>query len=92
MVDREDSVVISTFAELCLMVNGGSFNLYFAGREVTLEVRGIVFCIPETELNEAEEIEILIRIRCIRKSDTVNFAVIIDRNKRFLLCCYAILR
>ncbi len=83
-VDGEDSIVVSSLSVLGLVIDGAADDLNFADGEVSLEVGHIVVCIPETELNKAEELEVLLCIGSVCKCDLVKLTGAAHRNHRGL--------
>ena len=49
--------MIAAFIILGLVEDGRAFDLYFAGVEVSLEVGGVILCIPQTPLDEGEQLD-----------------------------------
>ena len=58
-VHRVHGEVIAALAVLGLMVYGAALDLHLAGGEVALEVGGVVLSVPQAELHEAEQGNIL---------------------------------
>ena len=77
--------MVAALAVLSLVVDGAALDLDFAGREIALEVGGIVHSIPEAELQIAEYSK---RFRCITlvgQHQTVDLAVVAYRHKQLQL-------
>ena len=47
--------VVTAVSVLCLVIDNGTVYLYTAGREVTLEIVGVILSIPKTPLCKGEE-------------------------------------
>ena len=73
------------------MVDRASDNLNFTCREVSLEVCGVILCVPQTELQEAEEIQVFVFCAVVLQDDSVNLAFIVNRNESLKSCFYIIL-
>ena len=80
-VDGKYRIVIPTLAILCLMVDRAADHLDLARREVPLEVRLIVLRVPETELDEAEEVNASGRHTIISQGDAVDFTGVVHRHE-----------
>ena len=73
------------------MVDGASHHLHLAGGEVSLEVGRIVLRIPEAELDEGKQREVLRSVTLILHDHPVDLAGIGYRNKGGQRCCNAVL-
>ena len=80
-VDGKYRIVIPTLAILCLMVDRAADHLDLARREVPLEVRLIVLRVPETELDEAEEVNASGRHTIISQGDAVDLTGVVHRHE-----------
>ncbi len=70
-VDGEDRVVVAALAVLGLVVDGAADDLNLADGEVSLEVGHIIVSIPQTELNKAEELDLLCGVSGVGQGDLV---------------------
>ena len=64
-VDGVDGVVVAALAVFGLVVDGAALDLHFARGEVALEVGGIVLRVPQAELHEAEQGNLLVPRRAV---------------------------
>ena len=76
--------MVAAFLIFGLVVNCAAFDLNFARVEVSLEVCGVVVCVPETPFEEAEQLYFLKSICLIGYCNLLNLAVKILGNKE----CY----
>ena len=81
LVDGIYCVVIPALTILRLMIDRAADHLDLARREVPLEVRLIVLRIPETELDEAEEVNASGLCTIISQGDTVDLTGIVHRHE-----------
>ena len=63
------------------MVDDGILHLYTAGGEITLEIVGVILCIPQTPLCKGEQGEGLLGVALVGENDLLNLAVVILRHK-----------
>jgi len=77
--------MVAALAVLGLVVDGAALDLDFAGREIALEVGGIVHSIPETELQIAEYSKRFRYITLVGQHQTVDLAVVAYRHKQLQL-------
>jgi len=70
----EDSVVVAALTVLSLVIDGAADDLDFADGEVSLEVGHIIISVPQTELNEAEELDLLCSVGGVGQGDLVKLA------------------
>ena len=87
-VERE---VIAALLVFGLVVNGGAEYLDLAGVEVSLEVGGIVVCVPEAPFDKACQLERLLFAALVGDREPLNFAIEILRNEELHLGSYAVL-
>ena len=80
-VHRINRIVIPALTILGLMIDRAADHLDLAGREVPLEVRLIVLRIPETELDEAEEVNASGLCTIISQGDAVDLTGIGHRHE-----------
>ena len=78
--------VVAALLIFGLVENGGAFDLHFAGVEVSLEVGGVVLCVPQTPLNEGEQLDGLCLAALVLQNQTLDLAVIVLRHKEGDLC------
>ena len=71
--------VISSFLVFSLVEHGGAFYFHFTGVEVSLEVGGVILCIPQTPFDHGEEFDGLRSIALIFQGQALNFAVVVLR-------------
>ena len=83
--------MVAALAVLGLVVDGAALDLDFAGREIALEVGGIVHSIPETELQIAEYSKRFRYITLVGQHQTVDLAVVAYRHKQRKACRKAVL-
>ena len=74
------------------MEDSGAFDLNLTCVEVSLEVLAVVLCVPETPLEEGEELEGLGLVRGVLENNLLNLTVIVLRNKEGNLSLKAVLR
>ena len=83
--------VVAALLVFGLVENGRAFDLHFAGVEVSLEVGGVVLCVPQTPLNEGEQLDGLCLAALVLQNQTLDLAVIVLRHKEGDLCGDAVL-
>ena len=81
LVYRKYGVVIPPLTVFGLVIDGAADDLDLAGGEIPLEVRLVVLRIPETEFDEAEEVNAFGRNTLISQRDAVDLTGIADRHE-----------
>ena len=71
--------MIAAFLILGLVEDGRAFDLYFAGVEVSLEVGGVILCIPQTPLDEGEQLDGLCLAALVLQNQALDLAVVVLR-------------
>ena len=72
------------FPVFCFVVDLAVQNLDFADGVITLEVGTVIHSIPETELDEAEEVDVFCLIRVVGQRDSGELTAVLQRNEDFL--------
>src|SRR5690606_27205072 len=73
-----ERVVVAALLVLRLVVERAAVNLHLTRGEVPLEVRHVVLGVPETPLDEREELEALLRGGLVLQGDLMHLAVLPD--------------
>ena len=73
--------MVSALSVLCFVVDRGTDDLHFAGREVSLVVGHIVQRVPETEFHIGINLEGLCAVRGVSDGQAVDLTGIVKRNK-----------
>ena len=69
--------VVAAFLIFGLVENGRAFDFHFTGVEVSLEVGGVVLCVPQTPFNEGEQLDRLCLAALVLQNQTLDFAVVV---------------
>jgi hypothetical protein len=78
VVERE---VVAALAVFGLVIDGAAGDFDLAGAEITLEVGLIVVGVPQTELDEREQLQLLRFVALVAQGDLVDLARLAGRDE-----------
>ena len=73
--------MVAALAVFSLVVDGAALNFHFTGGEIALEIRGVIYGVPQTEFQITEHRELFFHIGCIGQGQAVHLAVVAYRHK-----------